>query len=84
MIFISVLIYGCLRSTWYCVCPCNYFLANDWLGKHITIDLFETIEIITQALKKNLVELLDQYKLRKKIIAYVKDEWSILMQWQLY
>jgi hypothetical protein len=49
-------------------------LANDWLGKHITIDLFETIEIITQALKKNLVELLDQYKLRKKIIAYVKDE----------
>jgi hypothetical protein len=27
---------------------------------------------------------LDQYKLRKKIIAYVKDEWSILMQWQLY
>jgi hypothetical protein len=48
--------------------------SNDWLGKHNTIGLFETIKIITQALKKNSVELLDQYKLRKKIIAYVKDE----------
>jgi hypothetical protein len=27
---------------------------------------------------------LDQYKLRKKIIAYVKDEWPILVQWQMY
>jgi hypothetical protein len=50
------------------------FFANDWLGKHITINLFETIEIITQALKKIIVELLDQYKSRKKIVAYVKDE----------
>jgi len=48
--------------------------ANDWLGKHITIGVFETREIITQVLKKNLIELFDQYKLRKKIIAYVKDE----------
>jgi hypothetical protein len=27
---------------------------------------------------------LDQYKSRKKIVAYVKDEWPLLMQWQMY
>jgi len=44
----------------------------------VTIGLFEAIEIISQTLVTNLIELLDQYGLRKKIIAYVKDEGSNL------
>jgi hypothetical protein len=36
------------------------------------------IKIIGQALVRNLIELLDKYALRKKIIAYVKDEGSNL------
>jgi hypothetical protein len=37
--------------------------------------LFEAIEIIDQTLARN-TKLLDKYGLRKKIIAYVKDEGS--------
>jgi hypothetical protein len=40
----------------------------------MTIDLFEAIETTWQALTKNFIKLLDKYGLRKKIIAYVKDE----------
>jgi hypothetical protein len=40
----------------------------------VTIGLFETIETISQALAKNLKELLDSYGLSKKIIPYIKDE----------
>jgi hypothetical protein len=36
------------------------------------------IEIIDQALARSLTKLLDKYNLRKKIIAYVKDEGSNL------
>jgi hypothetical protein len=36
--------------------------------------LFEATETTNQALAKNLNEFLDFYNLRKKIIAYVKDE----------
>ncbi len=42
------------------------------------IGLFETIETTRQALAKKLTKLLDKYGLRKKIIAYVKDEGSNL------
>ncbi len=42
------------------------------------IGLFETIETSGQALAKSLIELLDKYGLRKKIIAFVKDEGSNL------
>jgi hypothetical protein len=44
----------------------------------VTIGLFEAIETIGQNLTTNLTKLLDQYGLRKKIIAYVKDERSNL------
>ncbi len=44
----------------------------------MTIGLFEAIEITGQALVMNIIELLDQYGLRKKIIARVKDERSNL------
>jgi hypothetical protein len=40
--------------------------------------LFEATETIGQALANNLTNLLDQYGLRNKIIAYVKDEGSNL------
>jgi hypothetical protein len=46
--------------------------------KHITLDLFEPIDISGQTLTKNLIELLDSYALRKKNIAHVKDEGSNL------
>jgi hypothetical protein len=36
--------------------------------------LFEANETTKQAMARNLIELLDQYDLRKKIIIYVKDE----------
>jgi hypothetical protein len=39
---------------------------------------FEPVEIIGQALVKNLIELLDAYDSKNKIIAYVKDEGSNL------
>jgi hypothetical protein len=38
--------------------------------------LFETIDTIGQALTRSLIELLDKYSLRKKIIAYVKNDGS--------
>jgi hypothetical protein len=40
--------------------------------------LFEAIQITRQTLANNLTKLLDQYGLRNKIIAYVKDEGSNL------
>jgi hypothetical protein len=40
----------------------------------VTINLFEAIKTTSQALTRNLKKLLDSYGLRKKIIAYVKDE----------
>ncbi len=54
------------------------FLGSDWQPKQITIGLFEAIEIIRQALTNNLTKLFDQYGLRNKIIAYVKDDGSNL------
>jgi len=54
------------------------FFSNDWQPKHVTNGLFEAIETIGQALVRSLIELLDKYGLRKKIIVYVKDEGSNL------
>jgi hypothetical protein len=54
------------------------FLSNDWQPKHVTINLFGATKTIGQALAKSLTELLDKYGLRKKNIAYVKDEGSNL------
>jgi hypothetical protein len=50
------------------------FLNEEWKPQHITIGLFEANETIGQVMARNLIELLDQYNLRKKIVAYVKDE----------
>jgi hypothetical protein len=40
--------------------------------------LFEATKTTEQALTNNLIKLFDQYGLRNKIIAYVKDEGSNL------
>lgn len=45
---------------------------NAWT--HVTIALFETFEIVQQALATSLQNLLEQYDFIKKILAYVKDE----------
>ncbi len=45
------------------------FLNEEWQPQHITIGLFETNETIRYAMARNLIELLDQYDLRKKIIT---------------
>jgi hypothetical protein len=50
------------------------FLNEEWKPQHITIGVFEANETIGQTMARNLIELLDQYNLRKKIVAYVKDE----------
>jgi hypothetical protein len=42
----------------------------------VIIGLFIVRKTTRQALAKSLTELLDKYDLRKKIIAYVKDEGS--------
>jgi len=42
--------------------------------KRITIGLFETFETLGQTLAKNSQDLLEYYKLIKKISTYVKEE----------
>ncbi len=54
------------------------FLGFTWQPKQVTIGLFEAIETIGQTLVNNLTKLFDQYELRNKIIAYLKDEGSNL------
>jgi hypothetical protein len=49
------------------------FLGANWQPKHITVSLFEVIDTRGQILDKNLTKL-DIYELRRKIVAYVKDE----------
>jgi hypothetical protein len=45
------------------------FLESDCQLKHVTISFFETTKIIRHALAQSLIDLLDKYGLRKKIIA---------------
>jgi hypothetical protein len=54
------------------------FLGSNWKLKYVTLGLFEAAEITRQALVRNLIELLDAYGLKNKIITYVKDEGSNL------
>jgi hypothetical protein len=53
-------------------------LGSNWKPKHVTLGLFKIAKTIGQMLIRNLIELLDAYGLRNKIIAYVKDESSNL------
>jgi len=56
----------------------NIFLIVDWPPKHITFSFFEPTNINGQTLAKSLTKLLDNYALRRKNIAYVKDKGSNL------
>jgi hypothetical protein len=49
-------------------------LNENWQPQHIIVRLFKTNETTSQASTRNLTKLLDQYDLRMKIIAYVKNE----------
>jgi hypothetical protein len=53
-------------------------LGSDWKPKHVILGFFKVVEIIGQVLVKNLIDILNAYGLRNKIIAYVKDEGSNL------
>jgi hypothetical protein len=50
------------------------FLNENWEPKKLTIGIFEAIKTTSQALARNLRDLLDFYGLNKKINVYVKDE----------
>ncbi len=63
---------GC---AWY-ICSITKKLGYDWQPKQVTIGFFEAIETVGQTLV--LTKLFNQYGLRNKIIAYVKDEGSNL------
>jgi len=54
------------------------FLGSNWQPKQIIIGLFKATKINGQTLINNLTKLFDQYGLKNKIIAYVKDEGSNL------
>ncbi len=45
------------------------FLGENWMPKHIIIDLFEAFETLGQALARSLQNLLKQHGLTKKILA---------------
>jgi hypothetical protein len=53
-------------------------LGFNWKPKHFILDLFKVAKPTGQVLAKSLVDLLDAYGLRNKIIAYVKGEGSNL------
>lgn len=46
----------------------------DWQFKQITIRSFEVDETTSQALARNLIQLLDQYGLKNNVITCVNDE----------
>ncbi len=51
-------------------------LGSNWQPKQVAIGFFEAIKTIGQTLV--LIKLFNQYGLKNKIIAYVKDEGSNL------
>ncbi len=48
------------------------FLNEEQQPQHIIIRLFEANESTKQAMARNLIELLDQYDLRKKIVTMLR------------
>jgi len=48
------------------------FVIVDWQPKYITLGLFEATNISGQTLAKNLIELLDNYALRRKIMFMLR------------
>ncbi len=50
------------------------FLGSNWQPKQVIIGLLKATKTIGQTLANNLTKLFNQYRLRNKTIAYVKDE----------
>jgi hypothetical protein len=53
-------------------------LGFNWKPKQITLVLFKVVKTIGQPLPINLIDILDAYGLKNKIITYEKDEASNL------
>jgi len=45
------------------------FVGSDWQPKQVTTSLFEIIKTIDQTLANKLIELFDQYELKRRIIV---------------
>jgi hypothetical protein len=54
------------------------FLGFDLRPKHVTLNLFETTNATRHALTRNLIDLLNVYGLKNKIIMHVKNKGSNL------
>jgi hypothetical protein len=50
------------------------FINSQWVPCHVTIGLFEAINMSQVAMVVQMKELLSSYNLLYKLIAYVKDE----------
>lgn len=51
-----------------------YFINDDWVPCHSTIELFETFDTFGVTLAKQVKSSLVEYQFINKIIVYVKDE----------
>jgi hypothetical protein len=61
-----------------CFCFVVHFLNHNWELCHVTIKLFETMDIFRHAMALEVNQVLQMHGLNAKIIAYVKDEGSNL------
>jgi hypothetical protein len=57
------------------------FLGVDWQPKHITLGLFELIDISGQTLANNLTKLLNTYELKRKMLFMLRMRELILTLW---
>jgi hypothetical protein len=50
------------------------FIDDDWVLRHVTIGMFETLNTSGIALAKQMKSPLITYQFTNKVIAYVKDK----------
>ncbi len=74
----QVLIFGCQREFMAIFALVINILGTNQQLKHITIGLFDGMDILAKLLAKDLIELLGKYNLKENNITYVKDEGSKL------
>jgi hypothetical protein len=78
----TIFVYALVHVMCLCVCMWIWYV-NDVCCMMICIRMIETTKITIYSLIRNLIKLLDEYGLKKKL-TYVKDEGSILMLGQLF
>jgi hypothetical protein len=54
------------------------FWGTAWQPKNVTFGFFEATNISSQILAIKLINTLEKYNLKKKLVAYVKGEGSNL------